>query len=76
MTTTTTGATKRPKRARTGGTAIIHPRGIEERYGISAVTRYRWERAGKLPARDVYIGGIAAGWRPETLDAAERGTAA
>jgi len=65
---------KAAKRPRTGGTAIIHPRGIEERYGISAVTRYRWERTGKLPARDVFIGGVASGWRPETLEAAERGT--
>lgn len=50
---------------------VIWPRGVEERYGISAVTRWRWERTGKLPPRDVHIG--RGGWRPETLEAAERG---
>lgn len=55
------------------GTRIVWPRGIEERYGISDVTRWRWERIGKLPPRDVFIGGTAAGWRPETLERWERG---
>lgn len=57
------------------GEAVIWPRGVEQRYGISAVTRWRWERAGKLPPRDVHVGG-RDGWRPETLEAAERGSAA
>ena len=61
---------KRPAPIR--GTAVIWLAGIRERYGISAVTAWRWERAGKLPPRDVTIGG-RAGWRPETLEAAERG---
>jgi hypothetical protein len=72
----TTKAPKRPKRARTGGTRCIFPRGIRERYGISNVTVYRWERDGKLPPRDVYQAGVAIGWRPETLERAERGPVA
>jgi hypothetical protein len=50
---------------------VIWPAGVEHRYDISPVTRWRWERDGKLPARDVCIGG-RTGWRPDTLDAAER----
>lgn len=61
--------------ARVEGKAVIWPRGVEQRYGISPPTRWRWERAGKLPPRDVFIGGYS-GWRPETLEAAERGEAA
>jgi len=55
------------------GSHVIWPKGIEARYGISAPTRWRWERAGTLPKRDIAIGG-RTGWRPETLDLAERGT--
>jgi predicted DNA-binding transcriptional regulator AlpA len=62
-----------PKRRRTGGTRVVYPRGVEERLGISTPTRWRMERDGRLPPRDVYIGEAAVGWRPETLDAAERG---
>ncbi len=64
-----------PKRPHTGGTRVIYPRGIEERFGISTATRWRWERSERLPARDVFVGGQAVGWRPETLEAAERGPA-
>jgi predicted DNA-binding transcriptional regulator AlpA len=67
---------RQPKRTRSAGTRCIWPNGAEQRYGISAVTRWRWEKDGKLPARDVYIGGRAVGWRPETLEAAERGNSA
>jgi predicted DNA-binding transcriptional regulator AlpA len=55
------------------GTKIVWPAGVCARYGISAPTRWRWERGGKLPPRDVYVSGEAVGWRPETLDAADRG---
>jgi predicted DNA-binding transcriptional regulator AlpA len=51
---------------------ILRPRDVELRYDISAPTRWRWERTGKLPPRDVFIGGRPAGWRPATLDAADR----
>jgi predicted DNA-binding transcriptional regulator AlpA len=53
------------------GSAVIWPKGIEDRYGISAPTRWRWERDGKLPRRDVHVGD-KSGWRPETIEAAER----
>jgi hypothetical protein len=52
------------------GTAVIWPSGLQERYGISAMTRWRWEKRGLLPARDVSVGG-KTGWRPETLAQAE-----
>ncbi len=63
---------KRLKRGPTAGTKVIWPAGARERYGVSAPTLWRWERDGKLPPRDVTIGG-RSGWRPETLDQAERG---
>jgi hypothetical protein len=74
-------AKKRAKAARPAknlgpraGTNCIWPKGVQERYGISAITRWRWETSDprKLPARDVFLGGVAVGWRPETLDAHER----
>jgi len=64
---------RKPKRLRGAGSKCIWPRGIEERYGIRAVTRWRWERLGKLPPRDFFVNGEAVGWKPETLDAADRG---
>lgn len=63
----------RTKNTRTSGTACVWPSGVQLRYGISAPTRWRWERAGMLPPRDVFIGGKPKGWRPETLEAADRG---
>ena len=57
------------------GAAVVWPRGVEQRYDISAPTRWRWERDGKLPARDVNVGG-KTGWRPETLATHERVDAA
>lgn len=61
-------AQTKPKRAPREGSAVVWPKGVEERYGISACTRWRWEREGKLPARDVSIGG-KTGWKPSTLPA-------
>jgi predicted DNA-binding transcriptional regulator AlpA len=55
------------------GTDVIWPRGLEARYGISPPTRWRWERDGRLPKRDVFVGEAAVGWRPATLDAAMSG---
>jgi len=52
------------------GTVVVWPSGVQERYGISAPTRWRWEKLGVLPARDVSVGG-KTGWRPETLAQAE-----
>ncbi len=65
-----TAQSSKAKRAPTHGTNVVWAKGVEERYGISDTTRWRWERLGKLPARDVNIGG-KTGWRPETLDRAE-----
>ena len=59
------------KRAPTEGSRIVWPSGVERRYDISAVTRWRWERLGRLPRRDVTVGG-RTGWRPETLNMSER----
>ncbi len=61
------------KAKRTGprqGTVVVWPSGVEERYGISPPTRWRWEKDGKIPPRDVAIGD-KTGWRPKTLDDAE-----
>jgi len=62
------------KRAPRAGTAVIWPKGCEDRYGICSTTRWRWEKSGRLPARDVNVGG-KTGWRPETLAAAESAVA-
>jgi len=58
------------RRAPMSGSAVIWPSGVEEMYGISTQTRWRWEKLGRLPRRDVSIGG-KTGWRPETLKANE-----
>ena len=65
-------AGRRPKSSAGAGTRVIWPGGVQERYGISKPTRWRWEKTGRLPPRDVNLGG-KTGWRPETLEAAERG---
>lgn len=62
---------RRKRPAPVGGAVVVWPAGVEARYGITAVTRWRWERDGRLPARDVHVGG-RDGWRPETLEAFER----
>ena len=64
-----------PKRMRSAGSRCVWPCGVEERFGISAPTRWRWEKLGMLPPRDVFVAGRPVGWRPETLEAAERGRA-
>jgi predicted DNA-binding transcriptional regulator AlpA len=68
--------TRQPKRPRLGGSHVVYPRGLEDRYGWSDTTRWRAERDGKVPPRDVFIGGKAVGWRPSTLETAERGASA
>jgi predicted DNA-binding transcriptional regulator AlpA len=64
---------RKGSRGRTAGTAIIWPGGILDRYGISWTTLWHWEKAGKLPKRDVHVGGRAVGWKPATIERAERG---
>lgn len=59
------------KRAPRAGNAVIWQAGLRERWGISEPTLWRWMRDGKIPAPDVHIAG-RRGWRPETIEAAER----
>lgn len=54
---------------------VLWPTMLETRYGISRPTRWRWEKEGKLPKRDVNIAG-KTGWHPSTIEAAESGAAA
>ena len=63
------------RRARKVAIAVIQPSELEQRYDISRPTRWKWEKAGRLPPRDVFIGGRAIGWKPETIESAERGPA-
>jgi predicted DNA-binding transcriptional regulator AlpA len=57
------------------------PAQTAERYGVSQITIWRWERAGKFPRRMKLGGGHAAGHLLQELDehdariAAERDTA-
>ncbi|MDQ5880835.1 MAG: hypothetical protein QG616_665 [Pseudomonadota bacterium] len=55
--------------------AILWPADLQRRYGISGPTRWRYERDGHLPARDVKIG-PRSGWRIETIVAHERADSA
>lgn len=68
-----TRRTKPPRRAKLRGTYVIWRAGLCQRYGITHVSLWRWEKAGKLPPRDVFIGGRALGWRLETILRAEAG---
>jgi len=73
----TTARTRKPSKiSQRRAKAIVWPLGVEQRYDISTGTRIRWERMGILPKRDAFIGGEAKGWRPETLEAADRGNLA
>jgi predicted DNA-binding transcriptional regulator AlpA len=47
--------------------AVLKPRDVERLFDITAPTRWRWEKKGKLPPRDVILGGEPIGWRPATL---------
>jgi hypothetical protein len=53
--------------------AILWPTDVQHRYGISATSRWRWEKTGRLPPRDFFLAGKAEGWHRATLDAADRG---
>jgi predicted DNA-binding transcriptional regulator AlpA len=54
---------------------VFWPKDVEIRYGISTVTRWRWERAKKLPPRDVHVAGEPIGWYASTIEAAEKAAA-
>lgn len=47
---------------------VVWPRDLETELRISTATRWRWERRGFLPARDVHVG-PRSGWRDETIAA-------
>jgi predicted DNA-binding transcriptional regulator AlpA len=64
---------KRHRTAPIAGTVVVWPKGVEARYGISDITRWRWEKQKKLPPRDMFIGG-RTGWKPETLAEYDRAT--
>jgi predicted DNA-binding transcriptional regulator AlpA len=53
--------------------AVLWPTNVQEMYGVTGPTRWRWERDGKLPPRDVYVGGKAVAWYRTTIEAAARG---
>ena len=61
------------KKPATHGTRCVWVAGVAEMYGISRITVWRWERDGKLPPKDVFVGGVAVGWKPETLERAMSG---
>jgi hypothetical protein len=56
--------------ALTNGDAVFYPAGLEKRYGISAITRWKWERDKKLPPRD-FKAGDRTGWKVATILAHE-----
>jgi len=62
----------RPQRAPKPGVTLL-PREIAIRYRIADYTRSRWEREGKLPKRDFFVGNKPRGWFLETILKAERG---
>jgi predicted DNA-binding transcriptional regulator AlpA len=66
---------RRTRGAPHAGTAVIWPPGLREMLGISEPTLWRWERLGKVPARDIEIGG-RRGWKRSTIEAALGGNAA
>lgn len=66
---------KRRTRPRFPLEGVVFPTDLEGRYGCSSDTVRRWERDGRLPARDVRIGGKTKGWKLETIEAAERAEA-
>jgi hypothetical protein len=49
---------------------MITASGCQKLFDISQATRWKWEKTGRLPPRDVFAEGIGVGWRPETLAAA------
>ena len=69
---TAASAKPRAKKAKPAP-SVLWPVDVANRYGVSEKTRWEWERDGKLPKRDVHIGGEAVAWYVTTIEAAERG---
>ena len=49
---------------------VLYPVDVQVMLNVSESSRWRLEREGKLPPRDVFLGGVAVGWRPETIERA------
>lgn len=49
------------------GTAVLWPRNVADRYGISPTTLWRWEKQGHLPARDFAVGD-RTGWTIKSIE--------
>ena len=49
---------------------VVYPHVVQAQLGVSAVTRWRMEKDGRLPARDFFLNGEPVGWKPDTLQAA------
>lgn len=49
---------------------VWRPVDVETLLNVSAVTRWRMERDGRLPARDFFLDDKPIGWYPQTLTAA------
>ena len=67
---------KQSKRRSAPPAAVLRPRDVEEYYGVSLPTRWRWERLGLLPPRDVFLAGRPYGWKRETIERAAAGLTA
>jgi predicted DNA-binding transcriptional regulator AlpA len=52
---------------------IVRPVDVSNAYGVCGVTRWRWEKTGRLPPRDAYLNGEAVGWKRETIEAVMAG---
>ncbi len=56
--------------------AVVRPRDVQAMLRVSLTSRWRMEVDGRLPPRDFWIGDVAIGWHPETLQRAFRGPSA
>lgn len=52
---------------------VLWPADLARRWGVTAVTLWRWQRAGKMPPPDFQT--ARSGWRLATIEAFERGSA-
>jgi hypothetical protein len=69
-------ASLKQNRRSTEPAVVMRPGDVERYYGISLPTRWRWERLGWLPARDVFVAGRPYGWRRDTIERAAAGPSA
>jgi predicted DNA-binding transcriptional regulator AlpA len=62
---------KKPKATATPGGRFLRARDLMERYQVSRVTLWAWERAGILP-RGVLLGPNTKGWALSAIEEFER----